>query len=159
MILVTGATGSIGRSLVRRLQHDRVPVLALARDEAKGRELDCDFVLGDLDQPDSIAAAMRNADRLFLNSAGAQPVPGEQPMIRQQKAAIDAARAAGVQKVVKVSATATPSAPRSRRWAKARSRKIPGRAPGRGQNRAAVRTGQWCGGQGPGATEPAGGQR
>ncbi|MFJ4843208.1 NmrA family NAD(P)-binding protein [Streptomyces sp. NPDC088746] len=103
MILVTGATGSIGRSLVHRLRQDGAAFRALVRDEAKGRTLGCDFVVGDFDDPDSIAAAHEGVDRLFLNSAGAQPLDGEQPMIRQQKSVIDAARGAGVTQVVKVS--------------------------------------------------------
>jgi NAD(P)H dehydrogenase (quinone) len=103
MILVTGATGSIGRYLVQRLRADREPFKALVRDESKGTALGCDFVVGDFDDPDSMAVAMENVDRLFLNAGGAQPAAGEQPMIRQQKTVIDAARDAGVAKVVKVS--------------------------------------------------------
>ena len=105
MILVTGATGSIGRALVRQLSADRVAFTALVRDEAKGRALGCDFVVGDFDDPDSVAAALQGVDRLFLNGSGAQPVDGdgEQPMVRQQKAAIDAAKQAGVERIVKVS--------------------------------------------------------
>ncbi|MFE7108866.1 NmrA family NAD(P)-binding protein [Streptomyces sp. NPDC057575] len=103
MILVTGATGSIGRSLVRRLRQDGAAFRALVRDETKGQALDCDFVVGDFDDPDSIAAAIAGADQLFLNSSGAQPLDGEQPMIRWQKTVIDAARKAGVTHVVKVS--------------------------------------------------------
>ncbi|EIV92069.1 SDR family oxidoreductase [Frankia sp. QA3] len=103
MILVTGATGSIGRPLVRRLRRDGVAVRALVRDEAKGRALDCEFVVGDFDDTASVAAALDGVDRLFLNGAGAQPADGEQPMVRQQTAIIDAARAAGVDRVVKVS--------------------------------------------------------
>ncbi|MFF3784784.1 NmrA family NAD(P)-binding protein [Streptomyces sp. NPDC001933] len=103
MILVTGATGSIGRSLVRRLRQDGTAFRALVRDETKGQALDCDFVVGDFDDPDSIAAAIVGADQLFLNSPGAQPLDWEQPLIRRQKTVIDAARRAGVTHVVKVS--------------------------------------------------------
>ncbi|MEW1846937.1 NAD(P)H-binding protein [Nonomuraea angiospora] len=103
MILVTGATGSIGTHLVRLLQEKEVAFKALVRDEVKGRALGCDIVTGDFDDPGSLAPAMEGVDRLFLNAGGAQPVDGEQPMVRQQKAAIDAARAAGVSRVVKVS--------------------------------------------------------
>ncbi|WP_261569373.1 SDR family oxidoreductase [Frankia gtarii] len=103
MILVTGATGSIGRALVRQLRHDGVAARALVRDEAKGRALGGEFAVGDFDDPRSIAAALNGIDRLFLNGAGAQPADGEQPMVRQQTAIIDAARAAGVDRVVKVS--------------------------------------------------------
>ncbi|WP_433430228.1 NmrA family NAD(P)-binding protein [Nonomuraea sp. CA-141351] len=103
MILVTGATGSIGTHLVRLLLEQGVAFKALVRDAAKGRALGCDVVAGDFDEPASLAAAMDGVDTMFLNAGGAQPVEGEQPMIRQQKAAIDAARAAGVSDVVKVS--------------------------------------------------------
>lgn len=103
MILVTGATGSIGTHLVRLLQEKGVAFKALVRDEVKARALGCDVVTGDFDDPGSLVPAMEGVDRLFLNAGGAQPVDGEQPMVRQQKAAIDAARAAGVSRVVKVS--------------------------------------------------------
>ncbi|MFD7067230.1 SDR family oxidoreductase [Streptomyces sp. NPDC059913] len=103
MILVTGATGSIGRSLVRQLRQAGAAFRALVRDESKGRVLGCDFVVGDFDDPNSIAAALDGVDQLFLNSAGAQPLDREQPMVRRQKTAIDAARRAGVTHVVKVS--------------------------------------------------------
>ncbi|WP_432971194.1 NmrA family NAD(P)-binding protein [Dactylosporangium sp. CA-233914] len=103
MILVTAATGSIGTHLVRRLRTLGVPLRAMVRDEARGRALGCDVVVGDFDDPDSVAAALDGVDRLFLNGAGAVPVPGPQPMVRQQIAAIDAAVAAGVEAIVKVS--------------------------------------------------------
>ncbi|MFJ6015278.1 NAD(P)H-binding protein [Streptomyces sp. NPDC092952] len=104
MILVTGATGTIGRHLVRALAGADVPFRALVRDARKGEELDCDFVVGDFDDPVSMASALKGVDRLLLNSGGALPVEGQQPMVRQQTGAIDAARAAGVSWVVKVSA-------------------------------------------------------
>ncbi|MGW1294731.1 SDR family oxidoreductase [Streptomyces sp. NPDC002533] len=104
MILVTGATGTIGRHLVRALTDADVPFRALVREESKGRDLGCAFTVGDFDDPASIPAALKGVDRLLLNSGGALPVSGPQPMIRQQTGVIDAARAAGVSSVVKVSA-------------------------------------------------------
>jgi NAD(P)H dehydrogenase (quinone) len=103
VILVTGATGSIGRQLVTRLQQRQLPFAALVRSEEKGRELGCAFAVGDFDDPGSIARALRGVDRLFLNAGGAVPADGDQPMIRQQATAIDAAAAAGVAQVVKIS--------------------------------------------------------
>ncbi|GAA3300089.1 hypothetical protein GCM10020218_091140 [Dactylosporangium vinaceum] len=103
MILVTGATGAIGGQLVRRLREFDVPIRAMVRHPSKAAALDCDVVIGDFDDPDSLAGALAGVDRLFLNSAGAVPVEGPQPMIRQQVAAIDAAVAAGVASIVKVS--------------------------------------------------------
>ncbi|HKS50178.1 MAG TPA: SDR family oxidoreductase [Amycolatopsis sp.] len=103
MILVTGATGSIGRDLVRRLTADGVLFKALVRRAEQGRELGCPFVVGDFDEPGSLATAFDGIDRLFLNSSGALPVRGEQPMVRHQRALIEAAQRAGLTKIVKIS--------------------------------------------------------
>ncbi|GAA3566154.1 SDR family oxidoreductase [Amycolatopsis ultiminotia] len=103
MIVVTGATGTIGRPLVDLLSRAGTPFTALVRNERHGRELGCRYVLGDFAEPDSLAAAFSGADRVFLTSAGAVPTDGEQPMIAQQLAAITAARRAGAEAIVKVS--------------------------------------------------------
>ncbi|QMU68293.1 SDR family oxidoreductase [Streptacidiphilus sp. P02-A3a] len=105
MILVTGATGSIGRHLVRELRDLGAPFTALVRDADKGRALGCRYVVGDFDDPGSLAAALDGVDHLLLNSAGAVPTSdgAPQPMIAQQRAAIDAAGRAGVRRIVKVS--------------------------------------------------------
>ncbi|MFB7947953.1 NAD(P)H-binding protein [Kitasatospora phosalacinea] len=103
MILLTGATGSIGRHLVRRLADRGAEFRALVRDEAKGRALGCAYAVGDFDDPASLTAAFAGVDRLFLGGPGALPVDGEQPMVRQLTAAVEAAAAAGVERVVKVS--------------------------------------------------------
>ncbi|WP_040796648.1 NmrA family NAD(P)-binding protein [Nocardia higoensis] len=114
MILVTAATGSIGSHLVRRLREQGAPVRALVRDDAKGRSLGVDYVVGDFDDPASLTAALDGVERVFLNGPGALPVEGEQPAVRGQKAVIDAARAAGASHVVKVSVwDAAPGAPLS----------------------------------------------
>lgn len=111
MILVTGATGAIGRHLIRHLVAAGAPVRAFVRDPAKGQELGCEFVVGDFDRPDSVAAALAGVDRLFLNTS-ASPA-----LVRQQTGAIDAARAAGVRQIVKVSVQdAAPGAGLARGW-------------------------------------------
>ncbi len=107
MILVTGATGSIGQYLVRHLTTAGAPFKALVRDEAKGQALGCDYVVGDFDQPATLRAALAGVDRLFLNG------PASPAMVRQQQTAIDAAKSAGVARIVKVSAPeASPTATR-----------------------------------------------
>ena len=103
MILLTGATGSIGTQLAPLLTARGARFRVLARDPGKGRALGGEVVVGDLDDERSVAEAMIGVDRVFLNAGGAVPAPGEQPMVRQQKTVIDAARAAGVSHVVKVS--------------------------------------------------------
>ncbi|MEU4503698.1 NAD(P)H-binding protein [Streptomyces sp. NPDC024089] len=101
---MTGATGTIGRYLVRALTEADAPFRALVRDARKGEELGCEFVVGDFDDPASMVSALKGVDRLLLNSGGALPLAGQQPMVRQQTGVIDAARTAGVTWVVKVSA-------------------------------------------------------
>ena len=111
MILVTGATGAIGRHLIHHLVAAGTPVRAFVRDPAKGQELGCEFVVGDFDRPYSVAAALAGVDRLFLNTS-ASPA-----LVRQQTGAIDAARAAGVRQIVKVSVQdAAPGAGLARGW-------------------------------------------
>ncbi|MFF2011517.1 SDR family oxidoreductase [Streptomyces sp. NPDC058195] len=104
MILVTGATGTIGRYLVRALAEAGAPFRALVRDARKGEELGCAYTVGDFDDPASMEVALEGVDRLLLNSGGALPVEGRQPMVRQQTGVIDLARTAGVSWVVKISA-------------------------------------------------------
>lgn len=97
MILVTGATGTIGRKLVRQLQLSSSPFRALVRSEDKGKALGCDYAVGDFDQPSTLAAALEGVDALFLNG------PAGEALVRQQTAAIEQARAAGVKRIIKVS--------------------------------------------------------
>ncbi|WP_043628093.1 NAD(P)H-binding protein [Nonomuraea candida] len=93
MIVVTGATGAIGRALVARLRgHD---VLAVVRRPAD--DLGCPYTLADFDEPESIGRLLSPGDRLFLNSS---LWPG---VVDAQRAVIDLAARAGVARVVAVS--------------------------------------------------------
>ncbi|MEU1734150.1 SDR family oxidoreductase [Streptosporangium sp. NPDC020145] len=102
MILVTGATGTVGGEVVRLLAGRGERVLAMTREPAKVEESPgVEVVRGDFDDPASLAGAARGADALFLLSA-----PG--PWVaRHDEAMVAAARAEGVRKVVKVSAIGT----------------------------------------------------
>ncbi|KAB8195124.1 NAD(P)H-binding protein [Nonomuraea phyllanthi] len=101
MIVVTGATGSIGRALIERLRgHD---VLAVVRRPAD--DLDYDHAIADFDEPATIGRLLSPGDRLFLNSS---LWPG---FVRAHRAVIDLAARAGVAQVVAVSVRdATPGA-------------------------------------------------
>ncbi|MGI5272145.1 NAD(P)H-binding protein [Nonomuraea sp. CA-218870] len=92
MIVVTGATGSIGRALISLLPRDEV--LAVVREPA---DLGCPHALGDFERPESIAAHLSPGDRLFLNSS---LWPG---VADAHRAVIDLAREAGAAQVVTVS--------------------------------------------------------
>ncbi|GAB3988203.1 NAD(P)H-binding protein [Actinoallomurus acanthiterrae] len=67
MILVTGATGNVGRHLVTRLSAAGVAVRALTRDpEAAGLPEGVEAVAGDLADPDSLEAALKGVESVFL---------------------------------------------------------------------------------------------
>ena len=105
MILVTGATGGIGRHAVRMLRAEGVPFRTLVRDPAATPGHD-HAVVGDLDDPHSVRPALADVDTMLLNSSFSPT------LARQQIAAIDAARAAGVRRIVKISVRdAAPGAP------------------------------------------------
>lgn len=99
-ILITGATGSVGRSLASELVAAG-PVRALVRDPERAGELLPDRVervAGDFADPDSLARAMAGVRQVFLAA------PNHPDQVRWEAAVVDAARAAGVRRVVKLSA-------------------------------------------------------
>lgn len=102
MILVLGATGGIGGEVVRLLKHSGTSFRAIARKQEQIDRLrrdGVDAVLGDLDQPETLPAAMAGVDTLFLVTA---PTPAQ---VAQETAVIDAAKRAGVGRIVKISAS------------------------------------------------------
>ncbi|MFC4010325.1 NAD(P)H-binding protein [Nonomuraea purpurea] len=93
MIVVTGATGSIGRALVERLRgHDTLAVVRKPADD-----LGTDYALADFDEPATIGRLLSEGDRLFLNSS---LWPG---FVDAHRAVIDLAAHAGVAQIVAVS--------------------------------------------------------
>ena len=101
MILVTGATGRTGGALVRRLSAAGVSVRALARNPSRAEGLSAlpqvEVVEGDMARPATLDPALRDVDRAMLISS-ADPT-----MLQVQSSFIDAAAAAGVKHVVKLS--------------------------------------------------------
>lgn len=110
MILVIGGTGRIGSALVRQLTVGGVPVRAMVRKPtpvAANADIAVDTVVGDLDAPDSLDAAMTGVTSLFLLTTQS---PRQQT---QELAVIAAAIRAGVRHVVKVSASDAATGPDS----------------------------------------------
>ena len=97
MILVTGATGTVGREVVSQLLAAGQPVRALTRHPDRAR-LDprVDVVRGDLERPETLAEAVKGVDRVFSLAVG--------PRLGEQEAGLaEAARGAGVRHIVKLS--------------------------------------------------------
>ncbi len=96
MILITGATGQLGTAVIDQLLRRTAPteVAAFVRDPAKAADLEARGVairVGDYDDTDALARAMKGIDRVLL-IAGNAP----QRRVQQHQNVIDAARKAGV---------------------------------------------------------------
>ncbi|PWI17033.1 nucleoside-diphosphate sugar epimerase [Streptomyces sp. Act143] len=101
MILVTGATGHVGGELVRRLAASGTPVRAMTRRPDAARfPAGAAAVYGDAQDPASLTAAFAGVSAAFLMSA--QPV-GAAPVPTHDLALAEAARGAGVRRLVKLS--------------------------------------------------------
>ena len=97
-ILVTGATGNVGRPLVAGLLADGARVRALTRDPAAaGFPPGVAVAGGDYAAPGILAEAVRSADAVFLNIGALREHAGE---------LIAAARGTGVSKIVMLSSIA-----------------------------------------------------
>lgn len=99
MIVVTGATGTIGSAVLRRLSAAGVETRALSRDPSRGPSLPhVRWAQADLAEPDALRSRFEGADRLFLLTGNARN------MTQLQTNAVEAAAAAAVDHVVKLSA-------------------------------------------------------
>ncbi|MER6174285.1 NAD(P)H-binding protein [Streptosporangium sp. NPDC001681] len=105
MIVVTGATGNVGRALVRMLTEAQVPVTAVAR-----HITDADVppgvraVAADLAEPAGLRVAFDGAEALFLLVAGENP-----------HGILEVAKTAGIRKVVLLSSQGAGTRPEAYR--------------------------------------------
>jgi len=102
VILITGATGKIGRETLENLKADHsIDLIAAVRSIEKAqllRAAGVRTVLMDFDIEETVAAALKGVDRTFLMTGYSVD------MLRQSKLFLDHARAAGVQHVVHLGA-------------------------------------------------------
>ncbi|WP_428391667.1 NAD(P)H-binding protein [Lichenicoccus sp.] len=114
MIVVTGATGQLGRAIVERLIAGRVPaseVGASVRDPAKAGDLAAQGVRvrqGDFADRQGLAHAFEGAAQILIVSSNAAASGGDP--LAQHRNAIDAARAACVRRIVYTSHMAASAA-------------------------------------------------
>jgi len=103
MIAVTGATGRVGTRLVPLLLDAGEHVRVISRDVERACATfgdDVETIHGDLDERDSVAAALDGVDRVFLL------VPAGPGQLTREGHVIRAAMRAGVRRVVKLSVLA-----------------------------------------------------
>ncbi|CAJ0874238.1 NAD(P)H azoreductase [Ralstonia sp. LMG 32965] len=96
-ILVTGATGRVGRQVVHQLANRGADVRALVRDPAKADPASVNVVQGDMLDLDSLRRAFVGVRTLFLLNA----VAGDE--FTQALLALNVARESGVERVVYLS--------------------------------------------------------
>jgi len=98
MILVTGASGTVGSETVKALQKRGAKFKAAYRDLSKAPQ-GVEAVKFDYDDKGNWDAALRNVETLFLLTPPSQPKELEQAL-----ALIEAAKKSGIKKIVKLSA-------------------------------------------------------
>jgi uncharacterized protein YbjT (DUF2867 family) len=100
MLLITGATGTVGREVVRRLSAQGVQVRAVTRDPRKAGAAPLphvQFVQGDFEDPESMRRACSGVERAFLLSNSTERAE------QQQIAFTRIAEESGVRHLVKLS--------------------------------------------------------
>ena len=77
MILLTGATGTVGSALLRRLTADGQPIRALVRDQRRlgDQRVRVQIALGDLSDPPSFRNALRGVDTVVHLAASIRDQP------------------------------------------------------------------------------------
>lgn len=100
MILVTGATGTVGRHLVLELKTARRAFRVLTRDPARAHAYlgSAEFAVGDLSRPETFLAALSGVDAAFMLS------PLDPGLAAWEASFARAAKKAGVKRLVKLSA-------------------------------------------------------
>jgi nucleoside-diphosphate-sugar epimerase len=115
--LVTGGSGYFGSLLVRRLVAAGHQVRVLDLHDADDRPGDVELVLGDIRNREAVSAAVEDVDLVFHNVAQV-PLARDHELLRTvnvdgTQLLLEAARAAGVAKVVHTSSSAVFGVPRS----------------------------------------------
>jgi uncharacterized protein YbjT (DUF2867 family) len=100
MILVTGAGGTVGREVINQLGSAQAPFRAAYSSKAKAdaaRARGIEAVSIDYNRPETLRATFRGSDKLFLLA------PSAPNQTQLELNAVEAARAAGVRHIVKLS--------------------------------------------------------
>ncbi|MGH3033961.1 MAG: SDR family oxidoreductase [Gaiellaceae bacterium] len=112
MILVTGGTGFVGPNIVHALRAEDRPVRVLARRPDQQEQLrawGCELVQGDMTDPDSLRRATEGCEAVvhLVAILLGNPQAFERVMIQGTRDLVSAAKEAGVQRLVLMSALGT----------------------------------------------------
>jgi uncharacterized protein YbjT (DUF2867 family) len=109
VILVTGASGFVGRHVVQALLAAGKDVRALVRDPKKGDSLGCELVEGDMTDAASLRRAVEGVEAVIHLVAVRQGKEEkfQRVMVQGGRDLVDAARAAGVRRFLLMSALGT----------------------------------------------------
>lgn len=100
MICVTGAGGTVGSEIIKRLDSAKAPFRAAYFSEEKAqaaRAKGIDAVIIDYNRPETLRAAFQGSDKLFLLA------PSAPNQTQLELNAVEAAKAVGVSRIVKLS--------------------------------------------------------
>ena len=119
--LVTGGTGFIGSHVVRKLLAEKIPVRCLIRASSKRKNLDgleVEYVLGDLQDANSLKLALKDCDMLFHVAAdyrlwALHPEEMDRINVQGTSELFKAAGEGGVQKIIYTSSVAAVGRPAS----------------------------------------------
>src|SRR5215469_10198174 len=118
MILITGASGNVGREVMNQISQAGQPVRAAyqSRQKAADAPAGVETVIVDFNQADTLRAALTGIDRVFLVG----PVAAN--LVELESKVLEEIKRAGVQHVVKLSAMGTRAATFPRQHAESEDR-------------------------------------
>ncbi|HEX9783604.1 MAG TPA: SDR family oxidoreductase [Opitutaceae bacterium] len=100
MVIITGAGGTVGSHVIKELQSTKTPFRAAYFSESKvkaARAHGIDAVTIDYSRPETLSAALKGSDRLFLLG------PNALHQTELELNAVEAAKSAGIKHIVKLS--------------------------------------------------------
>jgi len=99
MILITGASGNVGREVLKQVAESGGQVRAAfqSREKAAGAPKGVDVAVVDFNQPETLRAALMDVERVFLVGPPTEQLPA------LERKAMDVIRQTGVRHVVKLS--------------------------------------------------------
>src|SRR6267378_1914422 len=100
MILITGASGNVGREVLKQIAATGTKVRAAFQSASKaaGAPSGVEIVTMDYNQPRTLQAALKGVERVFLVG------PPASNLVELERKAVDELKQSGVRQVVKLSA-------------------------------------------------------